>query len=205
MIFDVALKVIDWLVFITLGALAIISVIGSWEAYTNEKTNWSIERHPITDQPTINICFAISNILIYFQVYPLVLGKDFNIIFHPTPERFVSIISILFAYLLYASHMSMSLAHQQSLKRVKMLYQNWMVKSFMCNHNFYVRKSDRKVTISTRSKENTELSRLNLENIWVSILNCLLELFSIPHLTKILSELNMANSTMENLLQQKFF
>ena len=50
MICGIALKVIDWLVFMMLGALAIISVIGSWEAYSNEKTNWNIERHTITDQ-----------------------------------------------------------------------------------------------------------------------------------------------------------
>lgn len=75
------IRVIDWVVFLVLGILALVSVEESLAAYSEGRTSWAIENHPIQSQPTLSVCFALSHVLqsYWYWYYGFTLGKDFNI------------------------------------------------------------------------------------------------------------------------------
>ena len=79
--------VADWLVFLFLGILAIASAKGSWDAYSNEKTSWTIEQRPIPNQPTFIMCFKLSSAFLSYLAIPLVLGKHFTMSLKTSPDR----------------------------------------------------------------------------------------------------------------------
>ena len=70
--------VVDWSVFIALSILAIASVVGSWDAYSGEKTGWTIEHDSIPEQPTFILCFGLSS-AVPTHFNPLYLGLDFKL------------------------------------------------------------------------------------------------------------------------------
>ena len=79
-IVHIIIKVVDWLVFTSLGILAITSVIESWDAYTSQKTVWHLEHESVPDQPTFYLTFGLSSKMKIANSM-LVLGTDFNIQF----------------------------------------------------------------------------------------------------------------------------
>lgn len=89
-------KIIDWVVFIVLGILALISVEESIDAYSNEKTSWAIEMQPIQKQPTLSICFALSHVSGHdmpsrntgVRGYHFLYGIDFNISVTTSSNRY---------------------------------------------------------------------------------------------------------------------
>ena len=67
--------------------LAIASVKGSWDAFSNGRTSWTTEQQPIPYQPTFVMCFYES--VVEYQVgYFLDLGKDFTLSMKTSPERY---------------------------------------------------------------------------------------------------------------------
>ena len=85
-------KVIDWVVFVMLSVLALISVEESIiAAYSNEKTSWLIENHPIQSHPTLSMCFALSHSVqsYWAWTYYLTLGIDFNITMTTSSKGYV--------------------------------------------------------------------------------------------------------------------
>ena len=79
--------VVDWIGFLVLVILAMISVQGSWDAYSNGMTSWTIEQKPVTTHPTLTLCLGLSHkTLWYYQTYPT-LGIDFNISFTANSQR----------------------------------------------------------------------------------------------------------------------
>ena len=75
-----SIKIIDWLVFMLLGILAVISFIGSVTNYRDEKTAWAVEQQQIPNHPTFTLCFGLSGVAKFAQ-WPLTLGKDFDLRF----------------------------------------------------------------------------------------------------------------------------
>ena len=80
-------KVLDWVVFLVLGVLALKSVEESIAAYTDGKTSWAKEIHPIDSHPTLSMCFGLSNIDSIYQ-FPLIYGWDFYISVKTTSTRY---------------------------------------------------------------------------------------------------------------------
>ena len=79
------MKVIDWIVFLTLTIVALVSVEASFEAYANAKTTWIAEQRPITSQPTFVLCVGLSaKTYYYYTLHPI---KDYNITLLPNSKR----------------------------------------------------------------------------------------------------------------------
>ena len=79
------LKVIDWIAFLTLAIIALVSVEGSYEAYSNGSTTWSTEQRPIPSHPTFVLCLQLSEKS--YMVYGLEPVQDFNITILPNSKR----------------------------------------------------------------------------------------------------------------------
>ena len=79
------MKVIDWIVFLLLATIALVSAEGSYEAYSNGRTSWSTEQRPITSHPTLTLCFQLSEKTFWF--YPVLPGREFNITLLPDSKR----------------------------------------------------------------------------------------------------------------------
>ena len=84
-------KIIDWVVFIVLGVLALVSVEESVKAYSDGKTSWAIEIQPIQNQPTLSICFALSHNLASMPIPPLIYGNDFYINVTTSSKRYLKL------------------------------------------------------------------------------------------------------------------
>ena len=80
------MKVIDWIVFLALTIIALVSVEASYEAYSNGKTTWIAEQRPITNQPTFVLCLGMSAKTFY--VYTLRPIRDYNITVLPNSKRY---------------------------------------------------------------------------------------------------------------------
>ena len=82
-------KVVDWVVFLVLGVLALKSVEESIAAYSDGKTSWAKELQPIEGHPTLSMCFRLSHVYgpDIFPT-PLIYGTDFYISVTTSSKRY---------------------------------------------------------------------------------------------------------------------
>ena len=71
----------DWSAFLLLAIIGLSTINGIWDVYGSKKTSMIIERQPITDHPTITMCFGPAAFIpsLWKDYSQLVLGIDFNI------------------------------------------------------------------------------------------------------------------------------
>ena len=72
-------KVIEILLLLIFGILAIFYSKGSIDAFSDQKTSLRHEMQPITNHPTFIMCFGLSHLLLNSWFVILELGTGFNI------------------------------------------------------------------------------------------------------------------------------
>ena len=80
-IIEIAIAVIDWSAFLILAIVGLSTINGIWDVYGSKKTSMTMERQPITEHPTITMCFGPSSVIpsLWHPYSQLILGIDFNI------------------------------------------------------------------------------------------------------------------------------
>ena len=76
-----AKSIIDWMAFLALVVLAVISVQGTWNTYVTERTSWTVQRGRLmTSHPTLSLCFGLSGKTMSLYKNPHTdLGKNFKL------------------------------------------------------------------------------------------------------------------------------